>query len=252
MDESHRLFGLIGVPLGHSFSKTFFTEMFTKEKINAEYLNFEISSIKELPQVLSGHPDLCGFNVTIPYKTDIIKYLDNISPEANKIGAVNTVTVTRAVNGKVFLSGHNTDIIGFRESIRKYLPHKPLNALVLGSGGASKAIVEGLRVLSIPSTVVSRNPSAEQLSYGDLTEDIILKNEVIVNATPLGMFPNLHSCPEIPYSFISPDHICFDAVYNPLQTLFLRKCKDRGATTINGLDMLHLQAISSWEIWNSH
>lgn len=252
MNESHRIFGLIGFPLGHSFSRTFFTEMFSKEKINAEYLNFEIPSIKYLPQILSGHPDLCGFNVTIPYKTDIIKYLDNISPEAKRIGAVNTVTITRSGNGKVFLSGYNTDVTGFRESIRKYLPPKPLKALVLGSGGASKAIVEGLRALSIPSTVVSRNPSAGQLSYSDLTEDIILRNKVIVNTTPLGMFPNIQSCPDIPYSFISPDHICFDAVYNPLQTLFLKKCKDRGAITINGLEMLHLQAISSWEIWNSH
>lgn len=225
--------------------------MFFREKINAEYLNFEIPSIDDLPMILSEHPDLCGFNVTIPYKTDILKYLDNISPEAKMIGAVNTVTVGRSINGEAILSGHNTDVIGFRESIRTHLPQKPLSALVLGSGGASKAIVEGLRSLDVPSTVVSRNPSAGQLSYSDLTEDVILKNKIIVNTTPLGMFPNTHSCPEIPYSFISPDHICFDAVYNPSQTLFLRKCKDRGATTINGLDMLHLQAISSWEIWNS-
>lgn len=251
MSRHIRKFGLIGFPLGHSFSKSFFSEKFKEEHINAEYLNFEIANIESLPDVIAAHPGLEGFNVTIPYKSTVMKYLDVVDETARKIGAVNTVKISTDASGNRTLTGYNTDIIGFTDSLRPYLRSFHKKSLVLGSGGASKAIVKGLESLGIMPTIVSRSMSNGDLTYADLTREIIDENLVIVNATPLGMYPDIKSCPDIPYQFITSRHVCFDAVYNPDPTEFMIRCARNGAKTVSGIDMLHLQAITAWKIWNS-
>ena len=240
-------YGLIGYPLGHSFSRRFFSEKFEAEGIDAQYLNFEIDSIERLPEVLTTE-GLRGFNVTIPYKQQIIRYLSEISDEAREIGAVNVVKILP--NGK--LSGYNTDIIGFTESLRPMLRGTEKRALILGTGGASKAVFVGLKKMGIEPTYVSRSPREGQLSYADLTPELMAEYQVIVNATPLGMWPKTDAAPEIPYVSLTPNHVCFDLVYNPEQTKFMELAAGHGARVKNGLEMLHLQAIAAWKIWNNN
>lgn len=236
-------FGLLGYPLGHSFSRAFFTDKFAREGIDAEYLNFELPDIAALPALIAEHPALCGFNVTIPYKQAVIPYLDDLSSEASAIGAVNTVKI----DGNRLI-GHNTDIIGFRDSLRPLLQPHHTRALVLGTGGASRAVVHALDTLGITWRYVSRKGS---FSYSALTPAILASYTLIINCTPLGMSPNIDNCPDIPYEALTPRHLLFDLVYNPEETLFLRRGRERGAVTKNGLEMLHLQALAAWRIWNS-
>lgn len=252
--ESEKLvFGLVGHPLGHSFSRLFFTEKFGREGINAEYLNFDLESIDLLPKVIEEHPNLRGLNVTIPYKQAVIPYLDELSDEAREIGAVNVIRISRLSDddeSKPALKGFNSDIIGFMDSIRPLLQSHHKKALVLGTGGASKAICRGLEKLGLEWKYVSRTAHEGQYTYSDITPELLDDYTVIVNCSPLGMSPRTDSCPDIPYEALSSRHLLYDLVYNPDITLFMRHGRRYGATVKNGLEMLHLQAIASWEFWN--
>jgi len=241
-----KTYGLIGKNISYSFSKTYFEAKFMREKIaDSEYLNFDIQQLNELQSVLKQHPHLKGFNVTIPYKETIFPYLDKISEKAKKIGAVNTIRITK--KGK--LKGYNTDAYGFKKSLQPLLKNHHQKALILGTGGASKAIAYTLNKMKIPYQFVSRNNN-NFLTYTSLTKEIITQHQIIINCTPLGTHPNLNECPNMPYNSITPNHLLYDLVYNPSQTLFLKKGKEKGATTTNGKEMLRLQAEKSWEIWN--
>lgn len=243
-------YGLIGYPLGHSFSRNYFNQKFESEKIDAEYVNFPIADIKEFKNVLKENPDLRGLNVTLPYKTQVMAYLDEIDDDARRIGAVNVIKFSKGLFGKLKLKGYNTDITGFKRSIEPLLGAGSTQALILGTGGASKAIFHGLKQLGIEPTFVSRRPAEGILTYAGLTPEIMKRSHVIVNTTPLGMFPNIDACPDIPYECLTPDHLLYDLLYNPDETLFMKKGKERGATVKNGLEMLLLQAFAGWEIWN--
>lgn len=247
---AHSTYGLVGHPLGHSFSRAFFTEKFAREGIDAEYMNFDLESIDELPAMLAAHPTLRGLNVTIPYKEQVMQYLDELSPEARTIGAVNTIRIEKSSDRQV-LKGFNSDIIGFTRSIKPLLKPHHQRALVLGTGGASKAIRVGLEQLGLEWRYVSRSPSPTSLTYADLTPEVMQDYTVIVNCTPLGMYPKVDTCPDIPYELLTDKHLLFDLVYNPEETLFMRKGREQGATTKNGLEMLHLQALASWDFWNN-
>ena len=238
-------YGIIGNPLGHSFSKGFFTEKFAKEGIDAQYLNFQIPEIGKLTDVLKENPELKGINVTLPYKTGVISFLDELSDEAREIGAVNVVQIR---NGH--LKGFNSDIIGFTRSIQPLLKPHHRKALILGTGGASRAIRVGLTRLGLEWKYVSRTPREGMITYDDITSETLREYEVIVNCSPVGMFPKVDECPTIPYEFLTPDNLLYDLVYNPLTTLFMKKGALQGAVVKNGLEMLHLQAIASWEFWN--
>ncbi|MCM1310525.1 MAG: shikimate dehydrogenase [Bacteroides sp.] len=241
------IYGLIGFPLGHSFSAKFFSEKFAAEGIDAEYRNFEIPEIGDLMELLAEYPDIKGFNVTIPYKQQIIPYLTELSPAAKAIGAVNTVNVIHDSEGNVTaLIGHNTDSPAFARTLAPMLPLEPVSALILGTGGASHAVAAALDTLGIDHTTVSRTKG---LTYADLTAEIVTHNRLIVNTTPLGMSPRTDACPDIPYEALTDRHICYDLIYNPTETLFLKKGAAQGASTKNGLDMLHLQALLAWQIW---
>ncbi len=245
------LYGLIGHPLGHSFSQGYFNTKFTGEGINAEYLNFEIPTITDLPEIIASHPTLRGLNVTIPYKQAVIPYLDDIDPTARAIGAVNVIRITRDTSGHVRLKGFNSDIIGFSDSISPLLSNKEhTQALILGTGGASHAVMAGLTRLGINGTLVSRSPRPGVITYADLDEEVMATHTVIVNTTPLGMYPHVDACPDIPYRLVSDSHVCFDLLYNPDVTLFMQRCAEQGATVKNGLEMLLLQAFASWEMWH--
>ena len=243
---SKETYGLVGYPLGHSFSRAYFTDKFEREDIDAQYLNFELSDIALLPIEIAKYPGLKGFNVTIPYKQDVFRYLNKLHPEAEKIGAVNVVKVE--TDGT--LTGYNSDVYGFVESMRPLLEgynHK--KALVLGVGGASRAVVHGLRTLGLEITRVSRREGAGDMTYSELSPRVLEAHTVIVNCTPLGMYPKTEDCPDIPYEAITSRHVCFDLVYNPLETLFMKRCARQGACVSNGLRMLHLQAERAWQIW---
>lgn len=243
-------YGLIGYPLGHSFSKNFFNQKFESEHIDAQYINFEIPSIKDFKDVLKFNPDLHGLNVTIPYKEQVIPYLDDLDEDARLIGAVNVIKFARGFLGKTKLIGYNSDVIGFRRSIEPLLTDSHRRALILGTGGASKAVFHGLKQLGVESTFVSRTVKEGCITYADLTREMMDRYTVIVNTTPLGMFPNVDSCPDIPYEWLTPNHLLYDLLYNPDETLFMRRGKERGAVVKNGLEMLLLQAFAAWEIWN--
>lgn len=242
-------YGLIGYPLGHSFSQKYFTEKFGREGIDARYDLFPLTKIEEVVQLIRNTVGLRGFNVTIPYKQQIIQYLDKMDEEAGAIGAVNVVTVRHSADGEVLLTGHNSDTYGFSESIRPLLKDADKRALVLGSGGASKAVTYSLRKLGVEPVVVSRHPVAGQMAYADIDANVLKEYTVIVNASPVGMFPHIDECPDIPYALLSGSHVCFDLVYNPEETLFLKRAAERGARVKNGLEMLHLQAERAWEMW---
>lgn len=243
------MYGLIGYPLGHSFSKRYFTEKFAKEGIPSAYLNFEIENLGELSHVISNHPTLQGFNVTIPHKQDIIPLLDEISDEARKIGAVNCVKITRQGGGN-HLSGFNTDVYGFRCSLLSFIPATIHKALILGNGGAAKAVRYVLDSLGMEVLTVSRSPqAATEIGYPEVAG--LLKDfKLIVNTTPLGTWPHPEGCPDIPYSQLTPDHYLFDLVYNPETTTFMQRGSITGAHTRNGLEMLRGQAEKAWKIWN--
>ena len=242
-------YGLIGYPLGHSFSIGYHNQRFADEGINAKYLNFEIPSIDDLPAVLSQNPELKGLNVTIPYKEKVIPFLDYVSPEARAIGAVNVIRVEHQ-GKKITLKGYNSDVIGFTQSIEPLLENYHKKALVLGTGGASKAVSYGLKSLGLETVYVSRYERPGTIQYGTITPDVVKEYNVIVNCTPLGMFPKTEECPELPYEAMDEKNILYDLIYNPDETLFMRKGAECGATVKNGLEMLLLQAFASWEFWN--
>ena len=273
-------YGLIGYPLGHSFSRKFFTEKFEKEGIDAQYLNFEIPSIEEFPEIIKNNPELRGLNVTIPYKQQVMQYLDEISEEAKSIGAVNVVRIERPspqpspimgretmrnagnkpdglpIKGDMSeglrgsLIGYNSDVIGFVESIKPLLKPHHKKALILGTGGASKAIRYGLeKKLGMKTLFVSRSAREGMITYEEVTAEVLKEYEVIVNCSPVGMYPHVDECPALPYEAMNENNLLYDLVYNPLETLFMKKGAEQGATVKNGLEMLHLQAIASWKFW---
>lgn len=242
-------YGLIGKPLGHSFSQRFFTEKFQREGLDAAYSNYELQMIEELPALLREHPDLCGLNVTIPYKEAVIPYLNEVSAEAEKIGAVNTVRVSLR-NGTTYLEGFNTDLIGFRKSLEPLLKPHHTAALVLGTGGASKAVCAALQQLGIAVQRVSRNSAANTITYDELTPEVMALHTLIINCSPVGMFPHFDTFPQIPYHCLTSQHLLYDLVYNPEETLFLSMGRRYGAQMKGGLEMLHIQAEAAWEIWN--
>ena len=243
-------YGLIGYPLGHSFSISYFNQKFTDEGINAKYVNFEIASIDELPEVLGSNPKLRGLNVTIPYKEKVIPFLDSVTPEARSIGAVNVIRVSHD-GSKIKLKGYNSDVIGFTKSIEPMLEKKwHKKALILGTGGASKAINYGLKSLGLETVFVSRYEKPDTIQYESITPDVVREYNVIVNCTPLGMYPHTEECPTLPYEAMDSHTILYDLIYNPDETLFMRRGAERGAQTKNGLEMLLLQAFASWEMWH--
>ena len=245
-----RKYGLIGYPLGHSFSSKYFSEKFISEAISdCSYVNFPIEKIELLVELLEKDKEICGLNVTIPYKREVISYLNEIADDASETGAVNVVKITWK-DGLKTLKGFNTDIFGFRESITPFLNNSSKNALILGTGGASKAVSYVFRQLGISYKHVSIEKEEGCFGYGEITSEIILSAEIIVNSTPLGMYPDINSCPEIPYQYLNKNHLLFDLVYNPEVTLFMEKGKERGCRVMGGLKMLHLQAEKSWSIWN--
>ncbi|WP_373059065.1 shikimate dehydrogenase [Zunongwangia sp. H14] len=242
-----KLYGLLGKNIEYSFSRSYFSEKFRRENIKAEYHNFDIPAIEHFPDVLSRNKDLQGLNVTIPYKQSVIKYLDSLDSNAQEIGAVNTIKI--GGNGK--LSGYNTDFYGFGESIKPLLKKQHSQALILGTGGASKAVAYALKKLGIHYKYVSRNPEKEQLSYTALSKEIFQANKIIINTTPLGTHPDIQNHPQLPYHFFTKSHLAYDLIYNPATTRFMELAAKNGAKTINGLKMLELQAEKAWEIWNS-
>ena len=244
-------YGIIGYPLAQSASPAFFNKKFATEGIDAEYIPFEIESIEELPRILAENPELCGFNVTIPYKQKVMAFLEGLSDGAKEIDAVNVVKVTHDNEGKAHLQGFNSDVIGFTRSIEELVSGKHSKALILGTGGASKAIAYSLKQLGIEYLFVSRNADDEKIAYSDLTKEIMESHTLIVNCTPLGMVGHgIDKCPDIPYEHIGAGRLLYDIVYNPENTLFLQKGTERGASTKSGYEMWYLQALASWEIWN--
>jgi shikimate dehydrogenase len=242
--------GLIGYPLTHSFSKAWFTEKFLKEGITDwGYDLFPIQSIDELPNLVRSTPQLRGLNITIPYKETVLKYLDTLSAEVMEIGAVNTIAIERTENGPV-LKGFNTDAPAFEQTFVRQLQPYHANALVLGTGGASKAVQYVLKKLGMEFTVVSRRPGPDYLTYADVNEGVIYAHPVIINTSPVGMYPDVENSPDIPYEAIGSTHLLYDLIYNPAETSFLKKGRERGASTKNGLEMLQLQAEKAWEIWS--
>jgi shikimate dehydrogenase len=244
-----RKFGLIGYPLSHSFSKKYFTEKFQKEGISdCQYELFPLQSIEELPDLLIRHPELAGINVTIPYKQAVFPYLNAIEKSAQAVGAVNVIKIQQGQ-----LLGFNSDTYGFGQSLFHFINQDKASikkALILGTGGAAKAIAYVLKLLKIEYQLVSRTAAKGDLTYKSLTPEILKTHNLIVNTTPLGTYPNISNCPELPYNFISSKHYLFDLVYNPEKTLFLAKGEAQGAQICNGFEMLVLQAEKSWEIWN--
>ena len=247
-----RQFGLIGRTLSHSFSQTYFEQKFHNQGLAADHRFglFELAEIRELPALLQQHPNLAGLSVTVPYKEAVWPYLDEVAPSAQRVGAINCIAV--GAGGR--LVGHNTDVVGFGESLRRWAPEllRPPagRALVLGTGGAAKAVEAALRELGIAYWLVSRHALAAGLTYDDLTPALVAAHPLIINATPLGTFPGIDECPPLPYHALTPQHYLHDLVYNPAETRFLRQGREAGAHTKNGFEMLCLQAEAAWDIWN--
>jgi shikimate dehydrogenase len=249
---SNKKLGLIGYPLTHSFSAKYFAEKFEKEGIEGyTYENFEIPKIEDFTEIIENNPDIVGLNVTIPFKEQIIPFLDELDDEAREIGAVNTIRVIRK-DGVVKLKGYNTDIYGFRETLKPLLKMHHYKALILGTGGAAKAVEYVLKKIGLDILYVSRNPKSENEKRYEELNDIAVNNfPVIINSTPLGMYPKIDVCPSLPYDYLTKDNLLYDLIYNPSETLFMKKGAEKGAITQNGLEMLKLQAQKAWEIWNS-
>lgn len=248
-----KTFGLIGYPLGHSFSKKYFNDKFEREGLTEyEYVNFEIDSIAKFPSIFDQYEHICGLNCTIPYKQQIMTFLNEIDSAAAEVGAVNTIKPIMSPEG-LRLKGYNTDIIGFERSLSPLLQSKHNKALILGTGGASKAVKFVLTKLGINYLSASVEPElyVNEIRYNDITEELIEESLLIINATPLGTYPKIDQCPSIPYEAIGSEHVLFDLVYNPAETLFMSKGAKKGAKTKNGLEMLHEQANAAWEIWNT-
>ena len=241
-----RKYGLIGKNINYSFSKKYFNDKFLKENItNCSYENYDLQSVKDFKKIIKDNA-IKGFNVTIPYKEEIMEFINKIDPIAKKIGAINTIKI----HNKNIIEGYNTDYIGFVISLKNLITNQK-KALVLGTGGASKAIIFGLSSIGIESTIVSRNKREDVISYSELNKKVIEENTIIINCTPLGTFPKTQECPKIPFEFLSSNHICYDLIYNPEKTKFLLESEKMGATIINGKKMLENQANESWKIWNS-
>ncbi len=254
-------YGLIGKTLGHSFSAKYFNEKFEREGIPARYDLYPLSSIDLFPSLIAEHPLLKGLNVTIPYKVEVLKFLDAFSEEAKGIGAVNVIKIIRNEDsGTVFLKGYNSDAYGFTESMKEVLKKSGINynenggrnplALVLGTGGASKAVVWSLHNLGFDTQLVGRTHRDDCLAYEELTPEMVKEAKVVVNCTPLGTSPDVDKAAPFPYEYLHPGQVCFDLVYNPAETLFMKICKSHGCFTSNGLEMLRLQAVGAWRIWN--
>ncbi len=245
-----RKYGLIGYPLGHSFSVKYFTEKFRNERIqDCSYENYPLTAINQLSGLISDNAGLCGLNITIPYKSEVIGFLDSVDKEASEIGAVNVVKIRRS-GGKTFLSGFNSDITGIRDSVGPYINDSLNSAMVFGTGGSSRSVCYVLRGFGIKVTQVSRKRREGIISYSDINKDIIANNRLIINTTPLGMYPDTDSKPDLDYSLLDKNHILFDLVYNPEITAFLKSGLQQGCTLITGIKMLYSQAERAWEIWN--
>jgi len=256
-------YGLIGYPLTHSFSKKYFTDKFAKEGYeDREYELYPLQNLSDLPELINDTHDLCGLNVTVPHKIGVMFYLDKIDPAARAIDAVNCIKIVNhqpveaffsgeLSSMKVRLEGYNTDAYAFEESLKPLLKKHHQKALVLGNGGASRSVAFVLNKLDISYKLVSRRAIGKQLSYKQLTAEVMKERLLIINTTPLGTAPNIEECPEIPYELLTSRHLLYDLVYNPAETEFLKRGKEKGASIKNGLEMLHLQAEKSWEIWNS-
>ena len=248
-ERKNKLFGLLGKNISYSFSRGYFTKKFEKLGLNThKYVNFDLQNINELPKVLEKNKGvLKGINITIPYKEEVMQYLNKLDKTAKEIGAVNTIKFTKRGD----LKGYNTDVVGFENSIYPFLKKHHKKALILGTGGASKAVAYALKKNDIKVKFVSRNPKEKkQISYQEITEEVLKKYTVIVNCTPLGTSPDVEKCPDIPYQFLTDKHLLFDLIYNPEVTTFLQKGLEKGATIKNGYKMLELQAEESWRIWN--
>jgi shikimate dehydrogenase len=241
-----KLYGLIGYPLGHSFSKKFFTEKFEREGLaNCSFELFPIPSINDFPALLKDNPALRGMAVTIPYKEKVMQFVHEFADEVKATGATNSIKIHNGI-----LTAYNTDITGFWQSFAPLLQPHHRQALVLGTGGASKAVQYVLKHLQIPFAMVSRTAATGVITYNDIDEAVMQQNPIIINCTPVGMYPNDADAPDIPYHFITPQHYLYDLVYRPAETAFLQRGKERGATVKNGYDMLEIQALASWELWN--
>lgn len=246
MKKSHQ-FGLIGKNISYSFSKTYFSKKFEDNNlVDYSYENFDIQNIEEFPQIIKNNPNLKGLNVTIPYKETVIPFLDKLSEKALKIGAVNTIKFTK--KGK--LKGYNTDYYGFKKSLKPLLEAHHKKALILGTGGASKAVAFALEQLGILYTFVSREATENTIDYNRINATTFDNYQIIINCTPLGTSPNVAVCPDLPYDNFTSKHIAFDLIYNPEETLFLQKAKQNGAVIKNGMEMLVFQAEKAWKIWN--
>lgn len=243
--------GLIGFPLGHSFSKKYYLEKFERENISG--IDYDLYPIERINDFIDLYrdKDMYGVNVTKPYKISVLPYLDELADEAKAINAVNCIQIRHLVDGSVFLKGFNTDVYGFQKSLEPLLRPHHKNALILGTGGAAQAVIYALETLGITYRCVSRHKGGENLSYDELFDGTLDKYKLIINCTPAGTYPNIDEAPDIPYADLSEEHLLYDLVYNPEQTLFLKKGKERGASIKNGLEMLHIQAEKNWEIWNS-
>lgn len=241
-------YGLIGYPLGHSFSKKYFSEKFEKENKMAQYELYEIENIATI-ETIKKDKLLKGLNVTIPYKEKIIPYLNQIDPIAQQIGAINTIKITHQPDNQTILKGYNTDVIGFINSLKTHLKPHHTQALILGTGGVSKAIQYILTRHNIKSTLVSRNKSNQTLTYDQIDKKVLQQHTLIINGTPVGMHPHIDQCPQIPYHLLDQRHLLFDTIYNPKETLFIKKGKAQNCSTVNGLEMLIGQAEAAWQIW---
>ncbi len=245
-----RKYGLIGYPLGHSFSKTYFAEKFHNENISdCSYDNYPLKNLDGFPNLIQSDKELCGLNVTIPYKSDILRFLNVVDPEAEEIGAVNVIKIHRN-SGKISLYGYNSDVTGIRDTLLPFMSERVRNAIVLGTGGSSRAVCHVLSQIGLKTTLVSRVRKAGVLAYSDLNQKILENTQLIINTTPLGMFPDIENKPDLDYKMLNINHILFDLVYNPGLTAFLLMGENQGCRTISGIKMLHSQAERAWEIWN--
>ena len=246
------LYGLIGYPLVHSISLDFFNQKFVAENIDAQYINFEIEDLGLLMEIIAEYPNLNGLNVTAPYKEAVIPYLDSLDDDAREIGAVNVIRFIRdkKTGDLTELRGYNSDVVGFGKTLDTILTPSMTSAMILGTGGAAKAVSAALRKHNVEIQLVSRRKSERTVVYEEITRAMVAAHKLIINATPLGKYPDDHLCPDFPFRFLTKEHLCYDLIYNPEETLFMKKGAKYGAQTKNGLEMLLLQAFASWEFWN--